>query len=53
MRCLLWDTVNRLQILMTSVLIQNVNMIFFFKIKKHELCIVHVAFRVTEYFTAF
>lgn len=21
--------------------------------KKHELCIVHVAFRVTEYFTAF
>lgn len=26
---------------------------FFFKIKKHKLCIVHVAFRVTEYFTAF
>lgn len=52
MRCLLWDTVNRLQILMTSVLIQNVNMIFF-KIKKDELCIVHVAFSVTEYFTAF
>lgn len=52
MCCLLWDAVNRLQIRTTSVLIQNVNMIFF-KDKKDELCIVHVAFSVTEYFTAF